>query len=258
VAVREASGCLGEENDGGEGEEVDDEDVQGGKSKENETATPPAMSPKLAALLQDLTAMKLEDNNLKAVIFSQFTTFINQISSQLKLDGWNISRLQGSMTGGKKRSQELSRWRVPNRSGGNQVLIVSTKAGGQGLNLTEGSRVFLMDPLWIAAQEEQAMDRCHRLGQTKKVQVVRYVMKDSIEEKILKLQAKKDALNRGALKKLSAEEMRAARLAEMVMLFELKMSSASTSFLLTCVWVCGCLRVWMGTERAFVFSSVLK
>ena len=122
---------------------------------------------------------------------------------------------------GKKRSQELSRWRVPNSSGGNQVLIVSTKAGGQGLNLTEGSRVFMMDPLWNAAQEEQAMDRCHRLGQTKKVQVVRYVMKDSIEEKMLKLQAKKDALNRGALKKLSAEEMRAARLAEMVMLFEL-------------------------------------
>jgi len=65
------------------------------------------------------------------------------------------------------------------------------------------------------------MDRCHRLGQTKKVHVVRYVMKDSIEEKMLKLQAKKAALNKGALAKLSNEEMRAARLAEMVLLFNL-------------------------------------
>jgi len=65
------------------------------------------------------------------------------------------------------------------------------------------------------------MDRCHRLGQTKPVHVVRYIMEQSIEEKILQLQQNKAALNKGALAKLSREEQMAARRAEMTMLFEL-------------------------------------
>jgi len=65
------------------------------------------------------------------------------------------------------------------------------------------------------------MDRCHRLGQTKKVFVTRYVMENSLEEKILKLQSSKAALNKGALAKLSAEEVRQARLSEMTALFDL-------------------------------------
>ena len=79
----------------------------------------------------------------------------------------------------------------------------------------------MMDALWNCASEEQAMDRCHRLGQTRKVTVTRYIAESSIEEKILKLQASKGALNKGALAKLSADEQRQARIAELTTLFEL-------------------------------------
>ena len=205
----------------GDGDGDRDGDQDGGGNEDGAAAAPrQSLSPKIAALLQDLAAMKAESPQLKAVIFTQFTSFLTLVAENLQHEGWPCSRLQGSFSA-KKRASEISRWRVANDLGGNSLLIVSTRAGGQGLNLTEGSRVFMLDPLWNAAQEEQAMDRCHRLGQTKKVHVVRYVMKDSIEEKMLKLQAKKAALNTGALAKLSNEEIRDSRLAEMVMLFDL-------------------------------------
>lgn len=139
-----------------------------------EVLTPP--SPKVTALTEALVLMKAEDDkNLKAAVFSQFTSFLNVIGRHLEHAGIKFSRLDGGMSM-KRRTTELSHWRTLNSAAtSTSVLLISTKAGGQGLNLMQGSRVFLMDPLWNSASEYQAMDRCHRLGQTRKVVVTRYM-----------------------------------------------------------------------------------
>jgi SNF2 family DNA or RNA helicase len=109
-----------------------------------EALTPP--SPKVTALIEVL--MKAEDDkNLKAAVFSQFTSFLNVIGRHLDHAGIKFSRLDGGMSM-KKRTTELSHWRTLNSAAAStSVFLISTKAGGQGLNLTQGSRVYLMDPL---------------------------------------------------------------------------------------------------------------
>jgi len=74
------------------------------------------------------------------------------------------------------------------------VFLISLKAGGTGLNLTEADYVYLIDPWWNPAVESQAIDRCYRIGQDKKVMAYRMICKDSIEEKILSLQDKKKSI----------------------------------------------------------------
>jgi len=96
-----------------------------------------------------------------------------------------------------------------------QVILVSIMAGGLGLNLTAGNSVFVMEPQFNPAAEAQAVDRVHRLGQTRCVRTVRFIMKDSFEEKILQLQDKKKklaslSLDRGPNDKM-ADRTEAAR-----------------------------------------------
>jgi len=107
------------------------------------------------------------------------------------------------------------------RSNEARIILLTTGSGGTGLNLTAASRVFIMDPWWNGAVEEQAWDRVHRIGQTRPVKIVRYVIKGSIEEGIVKVQQKKAALAIGALRKMTPEEMRKAREQDFVSLFEL-------------------------------------
>ena len=83
--------------------------------------------------------------------------------------------------------------------GGPPVFLLSLKAGGVGLNLTAADHVFLLDPWWNPAVEEQAADRAHRIGQDKPVMVYRMVTEDSVEERILELQERKRALAEAAL-----------------------------------------------------------
>ena len=206
AAENDIDGAGGKPKGDGEGKDEGDKD-------EN-------MPPKIIALLQGLQAMRTEDPAQKAVVFSQFTSYLNLIGKHLKKAGLGFARLDGSMSQ-KMRGEKLAGWRDSNAAGGASVLIISTRAGGQGLNLCEGNRVFLMDPLWNSAAEEQAMDRVYRLGQKRDVTVVRFVHEDSVEEKILKLQESKAAINKGALSKLSEEEVKNARLKEMITLFEL-------------------------------------
>jgi SNF2 family DNA or RNA helicase len=84
-------------------------------------------------------------------------------------------------------------------AGGPPVLLVSLKAGGTGLNLTAADHVFLVDPWWNPAVEDQAADRAHRIGQDRPVMVYRLVAKDTVEEKLLDLQEKKRSLAGAAL-----------------------------------------------------------
>ena len=182
----------------------------------------PAVSPKVEALLAALCNMRAKDGaTAKCVVFSQFTSFLDVIQATLSQRGWASARLDGSMAPA-QRSAALERWRQPSADGGPAVLLASTRAGGVGLNLTSGNWAFMMEPWWAVAAEEQAWDRVHRLGQTKPVTVVRFIAERSVEGKMLELQAAKAALGRGAFSsKLSAEEQRAARAADLRRIFDI-------------------------------------
>ena len=105
----------------------------------------------------------------------------------LERRGISVVQLDGSTRG---RAEVIEQF----RSGRAQVFLISLKAGGSGLTLTEADYVYVMDPWWNPAAEEQAIDRAHRIGQTKKVNVYRMVATDTIEAKVVELQDRKRQL----------------------------------------------------------------
>lgn len=119
----------------------------------------------------------------------------------------SVVQLDGST---RNRAEVIERF----RSGEAPVFLISLKAGGSGLTLTEADYVFVMDPWWNPAAEEQAIDRAHRIGQTKKVNVYRLVAADTIEAKVVELQDRKRRLissvmnGTGASASLSAADLR--------------------------------------------------
>lgn len=146
--------------------------------------------------LQDYLETILEENH-KAIVFSQFTTYLDIIENKVREHGWKYARIDGSQSF-KKRAQEVDRF----QDGDAQIFLISLKAGGVGLNLTAASYIFLMDPWWNPAVENQAIDRAHRIGQENKLTVYRPIIKDSVEEKVLVLQNTKKEL----FKDLMAED----------------------------------------------------
>ena len=151
-----------------------------------------ATSAKIAALLNHLSA---QPRGLKAVVFSQFTSFLDLIAPQLKRHGFEHLRFDGTMSQ-KVRSQVLREFSAENSHDPKapKILLLSLRAGGVGLNLTAASRCYMMDPWWSFAVEAQAIDRVHRMGQTTKVEVVRFVTKESIEGRMLRVQQRKMAV----------------------------------------------------------------
>lgn len=123
----------------------------------------------------------------RVLVFSQFTSFLARIRAALEADGLEVLQLDGST---RDRRGVIGRF----RSGEVPVFLVSLKAGGTGLTLTEADYVVLMDPWWNPSVEAQAVDRAHRIGQTRKVHVYRLVARGTVEEKVLDLQARKRAL----------------------------------------------------------------
>ncbi|MDN5659125.1 DEAD/DEAH box helicase, partial [Brevibacterium sandarakinum] len=142
-------------------------------------------SSKLAALMERLEDVVAEGH--RSIVFSQFTSFLDKVAEDLDRRGVPYVVLDGST---RNRGQVVDEF----RSGAAPVFLISLKAGGFGLNLTEADYVFLMDPWWNPATENQAIDRAHRIGQTKNVMVYRYVAEGTIEEKVLALQKKKAEL----------------------------------------------------------------
>lgn len=168
-------------------------------------------SSKIDTLMSLLTKLRKEDPSVKSLVISQFTSLLNIVETPLKAEGFNFVRLDGKMSQ-KKRSEviELFDDRGPDSP---KVMLLSLKAGGVGLNLTAASRVFLLDPAWNPAAEDQCFDRCHRLGQTEDVIVTKFVEKDSVEERMLELQKKKRELMAGAFNtKSTAEDRRQQRI----------------------------------------------
>jgi superfamily II DNA or RNA helicase len=143
-------------------------------------------SAKLDALLPALR--EVVDGGHKALVFSQFTSFLDLVEPRLKAEGIDFERLDGSTT---DREAHVARFRTDPAC---RVFLISLKAGGLGLNLVEAAYVFLLDPWWNPAAEAQAVDRAHRIGQTKPVTAYRVVAKDTVEERVLELQQKKKEL----------------------------------------------------------------
>ena len=149
---------------------------------------------KLMELLEDLHFNK--EPNAKCVIFSQWTSMLDIIENELiNKKGFGYCRLDGKMTAN-NRSKSISKL---NKDLSCWIMLISLKAGGVGLNLVAANHVFMMDIWWNPAIEDQALDRVHRIGQLKKVKIHRIIIKNSIEQKVLKLQDKKRKIAQQAL-----------------------------------------------------------
>ena len=125
----------------------------------------------------------------QALIFSQFTSYLDIIQSVFNQRSWDYSRIDGKYSVA-QRQKEITKF----QEGKNKAFSYKPQAGGVGLNLTAASYVFIMDPWWNPAVENQAIDRAHRIGQKNKVTVYRPIIKESVEEKILMLQNEKKQL----------------------------------------------------------------
>lgn len=131
-----------------------------------------------------------EEAPIKSVVFSTWTSHLDLIQRALEDHHITYTRLDGRMSR-PARGQALDVFRTDPRI---HVILVSISAGGLGLNLTTANKVYVMEPQYNPAAEAQAIDRVHRLGQVREVETVRFVMKDSFEEKMLELQEKKRKL----------------------------------------------------------------
>ncbi|XP_037093296.1 helicase-like transcription factor [Pollicipes pollicipes] len=153
-------------------------------------------SAKIDALMAGLQAMRKEDARCKAVVVSQFTSLLNLLETPLRRDGFAFRRLDGTMSLAQRR-RSMAEFSAQGDTAPT-VFLLSLRAGGEGINLTAATRVFLLDPAWNPASEEQCFDRCHRLGQTRPVTIVKLVVHNSVEERMLELQEKKRTLMRDA------------------------------------------------------------
>ncbi len=124
----------------------------------------------------------------KALVFSQFTSFLAILKARLDAERLPYEYLDG---GTRNRAARVNRFQDDPEC---RLFLVSLKAGGLGLNLTAAEYVFLLDPWWNPVVEAQAIDRTHRIGQTRPVFAYRLIARDTVEEKVLELQQRKRAL----------------------------------------------------------------
>jgi len=145
-------------------------------------------SAKLDLLMERLVEDLAEGH--KALVFSSFTSLLDLVETRLKDARMDFLRLDGS-TPAAQRTRLIERFQAPS---GPSIFLVSLKAGGAGINLTAADYVFLLDPWWNPASEEQAAARAHRIGQERPVTLYRMVAKGTIEERVLALSQSKAAL----------------------------------------------------------------
>ncbi|KAJ1549972.1 hypothetical protein HK405_001744 [Cladochytrium tenue] len=168
-------------------------------------------STKVRALVEDLVRVRKEDAELaqspsKSVIFSQWTSVLDLLEAPLIEAGFKFHRLDGNMRR-IERTMAMDQFKSDPEV---TILLISLKAGGVGLNLTVASRVYIIEPYWNPAVEQQAVDRVHRLGQTRVVNTVRFVARGTIEENIIALQRRKMELARMAFKEVDSAGAAAA------------------------------------------------
>lgn len=168
-------------------------------------------STKIEALLDELTSLQQNDATIKSIVFSQFVNFLDLVQWRLKRAGFNCVKLDGKMNVVQRDLVIKSFMNDPTIT----VFLVSLKAGGVALNLTAASQVFILDPWWNPAVEDQAYDRIHRLGQYRPIRITRLIIENSIESRIIELQEKKKALfqstigdDSAALARLTIDDLR--------------------------------------------------
>ena len=144
-------------------------------------------SSKVQSLVERINAIPQGE---KALVFSCWTSTIDILERVLQSNGFKSVRLDGSMSP-KQRQASLTTFKVDSSI---RVLLISLRCGASGLNLTVANHVFLMEPQWNPMLEEQALSRVHRIGQTKPVHAVRFIVEGTIEENIRNLQATKKNL----------------------------------------------------------------
>ncbi|HEY9220609.1 MAG TPA: DEAD/DEAH box helicase [Lutibacter sp.] len=147
-------------------------------------------SAKLEILIENI---KEKTGNHKILVFSQFVKMLQIVKERLDEENISYEYLDGKT---KNRQDNVNNFQSNEKI---RVFLISLKAGGTGLNLTEADYVFIIDPWWNPAVENQAIDRCYRIGQTKNVLAYRMICKDTIEEKIVSLQLRKKAVATGII-----------------------------------------------------------
>ncbi|KAG7864621.1 hypothetical protein KL918_005359 [Ogataea parapolymorpha] len=179
---------------------------------------PYGKSSKINALLSHLQQIYEENPGDHVIVFSQFTSFLDLVEKELKSYTCNfrILKFDGRLNVD-QRQRALNEFNTKTTDGRITILLISLKAGGVGLNLTIASKAFLLDPHWNNATEFQAIDRIHRVGQSKSVKVVRFIMEGSIEERMLKIQERKNQL--GEALSMNDEERRKKKVEEIEILF---------------------------------------
>jgi SNF2 family DNA or RNA helicase len=203
-------------------------------------------SPKIQALLDAIGEMAPGE---KGVIFSQWTKFLDVIEEELCAEGHTFTRIDGSMDAA-ARMEAMKKFETDGCDTEEmpRFILCSITACGTGISLTRANHgeyfemnrrtsdvqllaqslsssrnptAFIMDTWWNVAQENQAMDRIHRIGQTRPVRAIRFIMADSIEERLTEVQDAKDALGKGSLEKLKREDRSKAKITAMKDLFEM-------------------------------------
>ncbi|AEO63437.1 uncharacterized protein THITE_2108697 [Thermothielavioides terrestris NRRL 8126] len=147
-------------------------------------------SSKIELLVHELHKLRSDNASHKSIIFSQFTTMLQLIEWRLRRAGITTVMLDGSMTPA-QRQASINHFMT---NVDVECFLVSLKAGGVALNLTEASRVFIVDPWWNPAAEWQSADRCHRIGQTRPCTITRLCIEDSVESRMVLLQEKKTSM----------------------------------------------------------------
>ncbi|KAI9098717.1 SNF2 family N-terminal domain-containing protein [Phlyctochytrium arcticum] len=152
-------------------------------------------SAKLDRMLNEISKIHEAEPTDKIIIFSQFTSMLDVVEMAFKKRGYKYARYDGSMRNN-LRENSLEAIRSDNQV---KILLISLKCGSLGLNLIAANRVIMLDMWWNPAIEDQAIDRVHRIGQTKPVHVLRFAVANSVEDRILAMQEKKRLLINGAL-----------------------------------------------------------
>ncbi|KAI9814728.1 MAG: DNA repair protein rad16 [Pycnora praestabilis] len=167
-------------------------------------------STKIEMLVYDLYKLRSKKQTHKSIVFSQFTSMLQLVEWRLRRAGFKTVMLDGSMSPAQR--QNSIEYFMKNTDV--EVFLVSLKAGGVALNLTEASRVFIIDPWWNPAAEWQSADRCHRIGQKRPCVITRLCIEDSVESRMVMLQEKKANMINGtinndkvAMEKLTPEDM---------------------------------------------------
>lgn len=172
-------------------------------------------SAKIEKAVEILENIKSGESREKTIIFSQFTSLLDLLEVPINRRGWNYRRYDGSMRPRDRNECVIDFTDKPDCD----IMLVSLKAGNAGLNLVAASQVIIFDPFWNPYIEEQAIDRAHRLGQTRPVQVHRILVQKTVEDRILSLQDEKREIIEGALDENAASQISRLGVRELKFLF---------------------------------------